>query len=171
MRDFDVIEEMARRLGLTLDPSSAAPGRREARRTSAAAECTTGHARGGAGPSNRARAAAPAVRHIGGDAPRLVAGEQLRRCATSRLPPEIDVGERLPVGVADDEAGVRFAGSGAVLAAQRGDQRSWGYRNHDDGVLSTTNRADLTFAEATQTRLAARRQALGARPLPPLRRP
>jgi hypothetical protein len=108
---------------------------------------------------------------IGCDPPGLVAGEQMRRRPPSRLLLAIDVSERLPVGVADNEAGVRFAGSGAVLAAQHGDQRSWGYRNHDDGVLSTTNRADLTFAEATQTRLAARRQALGARPLPPLRRP
>ena len=43
---------------------------------------------------------------VGGDAPRLVAGEQLGRRAPSRLLLEINVGERLPVGVADDEAGV-----------------------------------------------------------------
>jgi hypothetical protein len=36
---------------------------------------------------------------VGGDAPGLVAGEQLRRCASARLVLEIDVGERLPVGV------------------------------------------------------------------------
>ena len=43
---------------------------------------------------------------VGGDAPGLVAGQQ----TGSRSPPllllEIDVGERLPVGVADDEAGL-----------------------------------------------------------------
>src|SRR5580704_7277267 len=58
--DFDVIEEMARRLG-SPGPLLGGPGRREARRTSAAAECTTGHARGGAGPCTgacRSRAAA-----------------------------------------------------------------------------------------------------------------
>ena len=57
---------------------------------------------------------------------RRVAGERPGRRSTARLLLEIDVGERLPVGVAKDEAGVRFAGSGAVLAAQHGDQRSWG---------------------------------------------
>jgi hypothetical protein len=43
---------------------------------------------------------------IGGDAPGLVAGEQVRRRATAGLLLEIDVGERLTAGVADDEAGV-----------------------------------------------------------------
>ena len=43
---------------------------------------------------------------VGGDAPGLIAGEEVRRRAPSRLPLEIDVGEGLPVGVADDEAGV-----------------------------------------------------------------
>jgi hypothetical protein len=43
---------------------------------------------------------------VGGDAPGLVAGEQVRRRATSPLILEVDVGECLPVGVADDEAGV-----------------------------------------------------------------
>jgi hypothetical protein len=38
------------------------------------------------------------------DAPRLVAGEQMRRRAPSRLVLGIDIGERLPVVVADDEA-------------------------------------------------------------------
>ena len=46
------------------------------------------------------------LRDIGGDAPGLVAGEQMCRRAPSRLLLEIDVGERLPVAVADDEAGV-----------------------------------------------------------------
>ena len=41
---------------------------------------------------------------VGGDAPGLVAGEQMSRRAPSRLLLEVDVGERLPVGVADDEA-------------------------------------------------------------------
>jgi len=58
--DFDVIEEMARRLGLTWTP----PRRSRAAGSGApqaATECTTGHARGGAGPSTgacRSRAAA-----------------------------------------------------------------------------------------------------------------
>jgi hypothetical protein len=47
---------------------------------------------------------------IGGDAPGLVAGEQLGRRSTTRLLLEIHVGERLPVGVADDETGVRLFG-------------------------------------------------------------
>jgi hypothetical protein len=42
---------------------------------------------------------------VGGAAPGLVAGEELGRRSPSRLILEIDVGERLPVGVADDEAG------------------------------------------------------------------
>jgi hypothetical protein len=41
---------------------------------------------------------------VGGDAPRLVAGEQLGRRPSSRLILEMDVSERLPVGVAYDEA-------------------------------------------------------------------
>jgi hypothetical protein len=40
---------------------------------------------------------------VGGDAPGFVAGEEVRRRATTRLLLEIDVGERLPVGVADDD--------------------------------------------------------------------
>jgi hypothetical protein len=40
------------------------------------------------------------------DAPGLVAREEVRRRATARLLLKIHVGERLPVGVADDEAGV-----------------------------------------------------------------
>ena len=44
---------------------------------------------------------------VRGDAPGLVAGEQLGRRTSSRLLLlEIEVGQRLPVGVADDEAGV-----------------------------------------------------------------
>ena len=39
---------------------------------------------------------------VGGDAPGLVAGEQLGRRTPSRLLLEVDVRERLPVGVADD---------------------------------------------------------------------
>ena len=41
---------------------------------------------------------------VGCDPPGLVASEEVRRRAASRLLLEIDVGERLPVGVADDEA-------------------------------------------------------------------
>ncbi len=38
------------------------------------------------------------------DAPRLVAREEVRRPATVQLPFEIDVGERVPISIADDEA-------------------------------------------------------------------
>ena len=48
--------------------------------------------------------------NVGPDPPRLVAGEQLGRRTSFRLLLEIEVGERLPVGVADDEAGVRLFG-------------------------------------------------------------
>jgi hypothetical protein len=37
---------------------------------------------------------------VGGDAPGLVAGEEMRRRTPARLLLEIDVRERLPVGVA-----------------------------------------------------------------------
>ena len=40
------------------------------------------------------------------DPSRLVAGEQFRRRSPSGSLLEVDVGEHLPVGVADDEAGV-----------------------------------------------------------------
>ena len=43
---------------------------------------------------------------VGGDPPRLVAREEMRRRATAGLILEVDVSERLPVAVADDEAGV-----------------------------------------------------------------
>jgi hypothetical protein len=45
-----------------------------------------------------------AARSIHGDAPRLVTGEEMRRRAPSPLLLEIDVSERVAVGVADDEA-------------------------------------------------------------------
>ena len=48
----------------------------------------------------------PQLGDVGGDAPGLVAGEEVCRRATAGLLLEIDVGERLPVGVADDEASV-----------------------------------------------------------------
>ena len=38
----------------------------------------------------------------------LVPGEEVRRRASSGLILEVNVGERLPVGVADDEADARF---------------------------------------------------------------
>jgi hypothetical protein len=51
------------------------------------------------------------------DPPGPVAGKQLGRLAPSRLILEIDIGQRLPVGVADDEAGVGFLdGLGRRLA-------------------------------------------------------
>ena len=57
------------------------------------------------------------LRDVGGDAPGLVAGEEVRRRTPARLLLEIDIGERLTVGVADDEAGVhRFDGPGWQLA-------------------------------------------------------
>ena len=52
------------------------------------------------------------------DAPRLVAGEELRRRAAVRLLLAIDVSERLPVGVADDEAGEK-ALRGCGVACRR----------------------------------------------------
>ena len=64
-------------------------------------------------PSLNRRRPAQQLRQLGdvhGDAPGLVAGEQLGR----RSPPEfilaIDVGERLTISIADDEAGVGFLG-------------------------------------------------------------
>ena len=57
---------------------------------------------------------------IDGYAPRLVAGQQVCRRAASRLILEIDVGERLPIGIADDEAGVGLLGGpGRREAARR----------------------------------------------------
>ena len=47
---------------------------------------------------------------VHGDAPRFIAGEQLRRRAPTGLLLEIDVGERLPVVIADDVAGVGLLG-------------------------------------------------------------
>ena len=56
---------------------------------------------------------------VHGDAPRFIAGEQLRGRAPTGLLLEIDVGERLPVGVADDEAGVRCYGAASVRFFQQ----------------------------------------------------
>jgi hypothetical protein len=42
--------------------------------------------------------------NVGGDAAGLVAGEQVRDRAPSRFLLEIDIGERMAVGVMDDEA-------------------------------------------------------------------
>ena len=42
---------------------------------------------------------------VGGDAPGVVAGEEVRRRAASRLLLEIDVGQRLPVGVGATRCG------------------------------------------------------------------
>jgi hypothetical protein len=52
----------------------------------------------------------------------VVAGEQLGRRAAARLVLAIDVGERLPVGVADDEAGVSSTDQGGREAASGGDE-------------------------------------------------
>ena len=70
-------------------------------------------------PSLR-RSSSGTLADVDGDAPGLVAGEQLGR----RSPPEfilaIDVGERLPISVADDEAGVGLLdGPGRREAARR----------------------------------------------------
>jgi hypothetical protein len=51
-----------------------------------------------------------AVGDVGSDAPRLIFAQQLRRCLSPRLILEIDVGERLPVVVAHDEASVGLVG-------------------------------------------------------------
>jgi hypothetical protein len=48
-----------------------------------------------------------AWRDVGGDAPGLVAGKQVRCRTPAGLLLEIDVGQRLAVGVAHDEAGLR----------------------------------------------------------------
>jgi hypothetical protein len=53
-----------------------------------------------------APAACPA--DVGGDPPGIVAGEQVRRRATPRLIFEVGIGQRLPLAVANDEAGVCF---------------------------------------------------------------
>jgi hypothetical protein len=47
-------------------------------------------------------------RLVGGDAPNPVAGEELGRQSPPRLILEVNAGERLTVGVADDVAGVCF---------------------------------------------------------------
>jgi hypothetical protein len=47
---------------------------------------------------------------VGGDAPGLVAREQTGSRPSARFIFEIHVGQRLPVGVADDEAGVGLLG-------------------------------------------------------------
>ena len=79
-------------------------------------------------PAARLSSTTPAVGYVGGDAPGLVAGEGLGRCKPSRLLPLIDVGERLPVGVADDEAGVGFLGGpGRREAALRHGYLEWRY--------------------------------------------
>jgi hypothetical protein len=76
------------------------------------------------------KAAARQPRQLGdvhSDAPGLVAGEELGRRAPSRLPLEVDVGERLPVGVADDEAGLLL-----VDRSGRGKRRAegmWGQQS------------------------------------------
>jgi hypothetical protein len=62
---------------------------------------------------------------VGGDAPGLVAGEEVRRRATPRLLLEIDVGERLPVGVADDEARVGFLDGPGRRAPRQGGLFAW----------------------------------------------
>ena len=46
------------------------------------------------------------LHYVRSDPPSLIAREQVRRRSAAGLIFEIDVGERLPVGVADDEAGV-----------------------------------------------------------------
>jgi hypothetical protein len=46
------------------------------------------------------------LRHIGGDAPGLLAGEEVRCRSMARLIFEVGIGQRLPLAVADDDAGV-----------------------------------------------------------------
>jgi hypothetical protein len=58
----------------------------------------------------------PLRKRVGGDAPGLVAGEEVRRRAASRFILAIDVGKGLPVGVADDEGRSAPSASGSVRA-------------------------------------------------------
>ena len=43
---------------------------------------------------------------VDGDAPRFVLGQQVRRSASARLVLEVDIGQRVAVVIADDEAGM-----------------------------------------------------------------
>jgi hypothetical protein len=60
---------------------------------------------------------------VGGDAPGLVAGWQLGRRAPTGLFLEIDVGERLTGGVADDEAPRSSSGSASSTDQGGGKRR------------------------------------------------
>ena len=62
----------------------------------------------------------------GGDGLGLVLGEQLGRLAPPRLILGINVGERLPAGVADDEAGVGFFGRPGRREAAHGRHQAVG---------------------------------------------
>jgi len=76
------------------------------------------------GKVGSARAQKP--RQLCGNAPSLVAGEQLGRRSTSRLLLEIDVGERLPIGVAD--------GAAALLLVDRPWRREAQRRGHGEAA-------------------------------------
>ena len=76
----------------------------------ARALCSTATARAARGPLRAVVLPPQQLRQrgdVGGDPSRFVAGEQLGCRASAGLLLEIDVGKRLPTGVADDEAGVR----------------------------------------------------------------
>jgi hypothetical protein len=56
---------------------------------------------------------------VGGDPPRFVTRHQVRRRAPAGFVLEIDVGQRVPVGVADDEAVLAELGIGVVDRPRR----------------------------------------------------
>ena len=62
-------------------------------------------------------AAAPADWRCWGDAPDLVARKQVRRRPASRLLLALDVGERLPIGVADNEEAIAEGDQNALTEA------------------------------------------------------
>jgi hypothetical protein len=84
---------------------------------------------------------------VGGDAPGFVAGEEVRRCATAGLVLEIDVGERLPVVIADDDAGVGLLGRpGRRAAAIRAGHGIIPAR-HLDGTIGCARRLQVSVVE------------------------
>jgi hypothetical protein len=91
---------------------------------------------------------------VDGDTSRLIAREQMRRRSPSRLVLEIDVGECLPIAVADDETRVGLldgaAGSGAAYCY---------YRNRSRTALVTTPRQPSALCTLVCT--SARRSSAG----------
>ena len=92
----------------------------------------------------------------------LVAGQQLDRCASAGLVLEIDVGERLPVGVPDDRAPPIELGVGDPRRDQGGGKRRSGK------VLSGDRTSELpaALAEVSTVPLVFPMVALRLEPLP-----